>query len=333
MKSNIRGYQRITANVFHIIGIFNMFFKFQKVYLNGFQSFRNFLINCPEFIVILKNKKSFTLSARSASVIASLYKQKVEFNLEKDLIIIKNKSGIISKNDKIVFYNAIENGDVYNVFINNEYSKLKVIGKTVVDVGANIGDSLIYFALNGAKRTIGFEPFYNNFYFAKKNIIENSLEEKCEVVLAGCSGKSGNIKLNPNMKSDVDSKLQSADKGEEIPLYSLHQIISDFNVPSKSILKMDCEGCEYDSIITASKESLTTFDEILLEYHYGYLDLKKKLESCGFRVTITTPISTGFIGKYLKIFKMKKENIPSKNNINNFKPGYSGMIHAIKINN
>jgi len=71
MKSNIRGYQRITANIFHIIEIFNMFFKFQKVYVNGFQSFRNFLNNNPEFEVILKNKKSFTLSARSASLIAS----------------------------------------------------------------------------------------------------------------------------------------------------------------------------------------------------------------------------------------------------------------------
>jgi len=328
MKSNIRVDQRITANIFHIIEIFNMFFKFQKVYVNGFQSFRNFLNNNPEFEVILKNKKSFTLSARSASLIASLYKEKVEFDLKNDLIIIKNKSKIISKNEKIIFYNAIENGDVYHVFIKNEYAKLKVKGKTIIDIGANIGDSLIYFALKGAKKTIGFEPFYNNFYFAKKNIKENSLEEKCEVVLAGCSKKSGNIKLNPNMKSDVDSKLQYSNEGEEIPLYSLHQIINDFNVPPKSILKMDCEGCEYDSIITATKETLTTFDEILLEYHHGYLDLKKKLEDCGFIVIITTPISTGFIGKYLKMFKMKKENI-----INDFKPGYSGMIHAIKINN
>jgi len=330
MKSNIRGYQRITANIFHIIGIFNMFFKFRKVYLNGFQTFRNFLNNNAEFEVIFKNKKSFTLSARSASLMASLYKENVEFDLEKDIIIIKNKSGIISKNEKIVFYNAIENGDVYNVFIKNEYAKLKVKGKTVVDIGANIGDSLIYFALNGAEKTIGFEPFYNNFHFAKKNIIENSLEEKCEVVLAGCSEKSGNIKLNTNMKSDVDSKLQPSDEGEEIPLYSLHQIINDFNVPPKSILKMDCEGCEYDSILTASMDTLKIFDEILLEYHHGYLDLKKKLKKCGFNVSSTTPISTGFIGKYLKIFTAKKEDVNHSNKKNNFKPGYSGIIYATK---
>jgi len=34
----------------------------------------------------------------------------------------------------------------------------------------NIGDSAIYFALNGAKRIIGLEPYPYAFSYAEKNI-------------------------------------------------------------------------------------------------------------------------------------------------------------------
>lgn len=332
VKSNIKGYQRITANIYHVIEIFNTFLKFRKAYSNGFYTFRSFLSNNPKINVKFKNKESVIISARSAALLAHLFKENVDLNIKNDIITIKKKSGLISEKEKIVFYNAIENGDVYNIFIKNEYSILNVKGKIVVDIGTNIGDSAIYFALNGAKKIIGFEPFNYNYNSAKKNVKENSLEDKCKIVLAGCSGKSGSIKLDPKIKSDVDSKIQFSDEGNEVPMYSLKQIINDFNIPPKSILKMDCEGCEYESILTASKDTLGIFDEILLEYHHGYLDLKKKLEECEFKVSNTTPISTGFIGKYLKIFKPKINNMDYSDKKNNLRSGYSGLIHAIKNN-
>lgn len=324
---NIKEYERVTANILHVIEIFKTYLKFRKTYLNGFEVFRNFLNNNSKIEVILKDRKSLVLSSRSAALTAFLYEEKFDLDFDKDKISIIKKSGIDFDKDKIIFHNAIENGDIFRVFLNNEYGKLNVKNKVVVDIGANIGDSIIYFALKGAEKIIGFEPFQNNFNFAQKNIKENFLEEKCKIVLAGCAGNSGRIQLDPNMKSDVDSKLKSSSKGKEIPLYSLHQIINEFDVPTKSILKMDCEGCEYDAIILASKETLRTFDEISLEYHSGYLDLKEKLEQCGFNVSNTTPISTGFIGKYLRIFKKKNYN---DNNKNNLKAGYVGLIHAIK---
>ena len=331
-KSNIKGYQRITANILYIIEMLNTFLKFQRVYKNSFQVFIDYLTNKTEIKVFLKNKKSFILSARSTTLVAHMYKKNVELDFEKDTItMLVGESGIILDKEKIIFYNGIENGDIYNIFIKNEYQMLKTKGKVIVDIGANIGDSAIYFAIKGAEKIIGFEPFYNNYIFAKKNFKENLLEEKCNIFLAGCSGKSGKIKLNSEMKNDVDSKVDYFDQGEEIPLYSLDQIINDFNVPQKSILKMDCEGCEYESILLASRDTLRTFDEILLEYHHGYLDVVEKLKKCGFNVSNTTPISTGFIGKYLQIFKVKTEEA-DYNNKKDFRQGYSGLIHAIKNN-
>jgi len=48
-------------------------------------------------------------------------------------------------------------GTVLEVFDYGEYESLDVVGRVVVDAGAYIGDSAIYFALRGAKRVIAVE--------------------------------------------------------------------------------------------------------------------------------------------------------------------------------
>ena len=52
---------------------------------------------------------------------------------------------------------------------------------------------------------------------------------------------------------------------------------------------MDCEGCEYESILSASRDVIRSFSHIQIEYHYGYKDLKYKLEENGFIVSVTKP--------------------------------------------
>ena len=62
VKSNIKGYQRITANIYYMIQIFNTFLKFRKAYSNGFYTFRSYLNNNTKINVRLKNKASFIIS-------------------------------------------------------------------------------------------------------------------------------------------------------------------------------------------------------------------------------------------------------------------------------
>ena len=51
-------------------------------------------------------------------------------------------------------------------------------GKPIIfwDVGANIGDSSIYFALKGAKKVIALEPLPANYEMAVKNIELNNFK-------------------------------------------------------------------------------------------------------------------------------------------------------------
>ena len=54
-------------------------------------------------------------------------------------------------------------------------------------------------------------------------------------------------------------------------------------------LKVDIEGGERELFLNASSEALCRFSVIHVEYHYGYLDILKRLENEGFKVKYTKP--------------------------------------------
>ena len=62
--------------------------------------------------------------------------------------------------------------------------------------------------------------------------------------------------------------------------------------------------------MNTDKKILRTFQFILIEYHFGYIAMKKYLEDCGFNVQAETPVMTGHIGIFLQFFKKSR----SKNN-------------------
>jgi len=180
-----------------------------------------------------------------------------------------------------------DNGDVYAVFFEEVYDFLPVNNEIVIDIGANIGDSSIYFARKGAKKVIAIEPLPQNFQLAKKNIELNNFTDKIELRLSGCSDNQGFLIVDEN-KDGAGSNLEKSTNGTKIPLITLSDLISKYEI-STAVLKLDCEGCEYDSILTADKSTLSKFTHIQIEYHYGYKNLKNKLENCGFTVTVTDP--------------------------------------------
>ena len=75
------------------------------------------------------------------------------------------------------------------------------------------------------------------------------------------------------------------------------------------MLKMDCEGCEYDSILNTDDEILKKFSTIILEYHYGYQNLVEKLETTGrINLTIFMKIFTMRLLKFMNSLKIGIQN-------------------------
>ena len=178
-------------------------------------------------------------------------------------------------------------GLIRGVFFEEDYKWLEVKGKDVIDIGANIGDTAIYFALKGARHVYAFEPYPYSYGLAQKNIKANRLNNKITIINEGCGGKSSYIRINPNYRNTKGSDLRQYIEGKKIKIVTLNEIIKRFHIDN-AILKVDCEGCEYAFLLNAKKKLFENFEQIMIEYHYGYINLKNKLKK-QYSVMISKP--------------------------------------------
>jgi len=207
---------------------------------------------------------------------------------------IKNKKIELNYQNKKIYFCYDKNRELVNTtgvikdnFIDEQFKWLDAKGKKVIDVGANIGDTAIYFALKGAKHVYAFEPYPYSYSIAKRNIKLNHLEDRITLLNEGC-GKSGFVTIREDYENTGGTDLKNFKKGKKIRIESLDEIVKRFNL-KHAALKVDCEGCEYDLILNASDEALKAFDQIIMEYHYGYRSLVKRLRQAGFKVKYSLP--------------------------------------------
>jgi len=128
-------------------------------------------------------------------------------------ILIQSKIVKLKFDDKIIKFSYTDDdeqlrnifGTIKENFIDEQFKNLDVKGKDVVDIGANIGDSAIYFALKGAKHVYAFEPYHYSYEIAKRNIKLNNLEDRITLLSKGC-GKTGLITISTGANAIVVKK-------------------------------------------------------------------------------------------------------------------------------
>ena len=191
------------------------------------------------------------------------------------------------------FYGPESKIGILSEVFSEDYAFLQPEASTVIDIGAHIGDSAIYFAFNNAKKIIALEPYPIFYECALKNIDINNLKDKIILLNAGY-GKDAEIAVDP--KKIVGGNMISPSSGKEelgpkkIKLFSLKTLVNNYNLNNGSLLlKMDCEGCEYN-LLNENNEILRQFERIQIEFHYGYKNLESKLREAGFFVKHTNPI-------------------------------------------
>ncbi|MEM3193096.1 MAG: FkbM family methyltransferase [Candidatus Parvarchaeota archaeon] len=206
----------------------------------------------------------------------------------RNLTIYKNLI-TFSYDDYNLEFDLGNGGDLGETFFREEYNFLKVEGENVVDIGANLGDTAIYFAIKGAKKVISLEPYPYTFALATKNIGLSGFKDKIEIINAGY-GEDKKIKIDTSFIPDNGSDLRESENGSDINLYSLKTLMNKYNIDF-GILKMDCEGCEYN-LLNEDDETIKKFSMIQIEYHYGYEKLVNKLNELGFECKYTGPKKT-----------------------------------------
>jgi len=208
----------------------------------------------------------------------------------KDVDIEDNIISFSFKGYKLKFIEPLK-GDLIAVFANEEYEFLSPKDEVVIDIGANIGDSTIYFCVEGAKKVITLEPYPYLFKLLSENVNTNGCADKIILLNAGY-GKDGVIRIDESFISSIGSDLKESKdgKGKIINLYSLKTILSMFNI-KEAVLKMDCEGCEYN-LLNEDRDTIRRFKRIQIEYHYGYEELYNYLKDNNFDVKFTEPRSS-----------------------------------------
>ena len=215
------------------------------------------------------------------------------------LLLSKHVSDVSSNEDNriefkwdnqfIKLYRGSESffADFTGVFGVEDYGEMKSEGMTIIDVGANIGDSAIYFYLKGASKIISVEPLKSNYDVLLKNIELNGLGQLVHAIRAGC-GLDGFANIDDTASLDAGFSInppKEVTNSSKIPVISLKTLVFEYTKPDEKIsLKMDCEGCEYNTILREEDSILRRFSEIVLEYHQGHKDIKNRLKSLGFKV-------------------------------------------------
>jgi len=236
------------------------------------------------------NNKEYVLSPQIYASIVNAYYDNLFNSLEcRDAIYLILSYG----NSKVRFY-ANPRAFLYNVlydvvrenFLGGAYDDLVVSGRTVIDVGTGVGDTAILFALRGARRIIALEPYPSLYKEALINIRANGLEDRVVLLNAGLGSYDGEVCASLNNVNEYMMFKQSSECSVKVKMYTLSSLIREFDIESGSVLKVDCEGCEYEIIPRASSKDLSVFNQIIIEYHNGYHELRNALEKAGFKVTI-----------------------------------------------
>ena len=152
----------------------------------------------------------------------------------------------------------------------------------VIDIGGNIGDTPLFFAKSGAE-VISFEPVKHLHDIAVENVkLNNDLEKRIILVNKGIGGKRGILSI------DSSSVVEYVGGDSHImEIITFDDLFEEYEF-SPDILKMDCEGCEFEIILN---NDLSMFQEIILEHHQQIANkdhtlLIKELKKQGFNIKL-----------------------------------------------
>ena len=138
-----------------------------------------------------------------------------------------------------------------NVWMINEYDvdSFKINqNDNVIDVGAHIGlFSLLVSQFCKTGKIFSFEPIRDNFDLFVSNLELNHIQNVFPFNV-GVSKNSGGLNLFLNDDQSAHSIFPNGSKSIAVDSISLQKIFDEKKISACKLLKLDCEGAEYDII-------------------------------------------------------------------------------------
>lgn len=181
-------------------------------------------------------------------------------------------------------------------------------GDIVVDIGANRGVFVAYAVMSGAAKILAFEPSGISFQLLTRLINQNRFNQ-VEPYQKAVSADPGPVRLYLNSRHTRHS-IVPPETGADLPqmeveivdTVSLDEIVEQ--VGQVDLLKMDCEGAEYQILMSASDRVFEGISKMVMEFHGSpqavrLNELTDRLRRAGFDLTV---VEDPFGDPYAMIF-------------------------------
>ena len=182
--------------------------------------------------------------------------------------------------------------------LDRDYEKDAPLGPdwTVVDVGAAFGDFTVHAARFCPRGVVhAFEPLPDNFRRLEEHLRTNGVSNvrAAQQAIAAAPGT-----LTLYTVTGLTGQHRTAGDGQSasepavrVPATTLSRAFADRGIARCDLLKIDCEGAEFEIILGLTPRVLSRIARIVLEYHdhvtaHTHEELVKFLEERGFDVRV-----------------------------------------------
>lgn len=150
------------------------------------------------------------------------------------------------------------------------FGSAKVEGGVVVDIGAYIGETALFFLSRGARRVHAFEPVAKHYAYLVDNLSLNNVLDRVVAYNKGVWHQPGRLRVP---YCGAETGLPDCERGDSVEYIEmdvdtldsvLGQVYSEEN--ALNLVKMDCEGCEA-VLLHASEETVKLAEQYLVEVH------------------------------------------------------------------
>ena len=225
-----------------------------------------------------------------------------------------DKTLVYRMSDHFSFCMRLDSTGVISIF-DNYKSIIKEYdwkGKVIIDVGAHVGGFAVPAAVLGA-RVFAFEPDPMNSKCLAKSRSLNKLEASLTVYPCAVADSSrevtfflGGYSTVGHMVEEDFFKARRNKQGKNITVKAvgINDLLTTCQVPRCDLLKVDCEGSEYQIIEAATTDTLSRIGAIVLEGHpsqnpkHQFSFIKDKLVAHGFIMTYHHALDNGCYDAY-----------------------------------
>ena len=215
----------------------------------------------PLFDAVLYRWNKFNLKKQQQQIAGLTWFsiKKLKHDKSDHLKVHRSKIGDLYYTQAQQLYHALQ-----EVLVDEIYKVNLASNARIIDCGANIGLSVLYFkSICPSAHITAFEPDRHNFELLTKNCIVNNLKQ---VDLVEAAVWKENTQLKFIAQGGMDSKIsEGAEEGIMVKAYSLIDYLQD----PVDFLKLDIEGAEFE-VLKNIEEYMDKIATLFIEYHGSF---------------------------------------------------------------